>query len=325
MITSLILNEVNVFVSLSFEIWDFAGDSYLFYKILEASPEARQEMGDVLLLCSIVFFTLAVLVSILAAYLKLNVLVSLRKRRNVEFAFSTAQDDEYTAKHIKRKGDQAKSLQMAYANLLAGLLEDLPLGLIGLRFIQLSAARPDLFEPISFVLLLSVFSSGFMLGIKLAKLPLLKGLFEEESKQKKKIERATLGDGAEDLLTWLKSIPGLRIYIDVIKEKGTTGAQLVQVESDAPLIALDMHSEVHRKCLLLQLARVRARTEKNRISQQSTEASEGARPEAGLVFEPDMPNRTEEQGTTGQGKPREISVEMQERPPRHVRDGPHKA
>ena len=73
----------------------------------------------------------------------------------------TTEDDAYTLKHGKRKGDVAKSLHMAYANLLAGLLEDLPLGFIGLRFIQLSAQPPKLFEPISFVLLLSVLSSGF--------------------------------------------------------------------------------------------------------------------------------------------------------------------
>ena len=96
-----------------------------------------------------------------------------------------------------------------------------------------------------------------VLGVKLGKLPLLKGMFEEESKQEKKASRATLGAGAEDLLDWLKLIPDLLIYIDGFQEDGTTGAQLSQVESDAPLIALGMNSEVDRKCLLLQLARVR--------------------------------------------------------------------
>ena len=85
--------------------------------------------------------------------------MSLRKRRNTEFALIT-QDDAYTLKHEKRRADVVKSVHMAYANLLAGLLEDLPLGLIGLRFVQLSAQHPKLFEPISFLLLLSVFSSG---------------------------------------------------------------------------------------------------------------------------------------------------------------------
>ena len=87
-------------------------------------------------------------------------MVALRRRRNLEFALTT-EEDAYTQKHSKRKADAVKSLHMAYANLLAGLLEDLPLGFIGLRFIQLSAQHPKLFEPISYVLLLSVLSSGF--------------------------------------------------------------------------------------------------------------------------------------------------------------------
>ena len=134
-------------------------DTYLFVKILTASSDARQQMGAVLLVSTIVFWALAVLVSILSSYLKVKVLLSLRRRRNVEFAL-TAQEDAYTLKHKKRRADVVKSVHMAYANLLAGLLEDLPLGLIGLRFVQLSAQQSDLFEPISFLLLLSVFSSG---------------------------------------------------------------------------------------------------------------------------------------------------------------------
>ena len=113
-----------------------------------------------------------------------------------------------------------------------------------------------------------------VLGIKLAKVSLLKFWFEEESKQENKISRASLGATTKDLLQWLALIPDLCMYIDTLKEKGTTGAQLLQVESDAPLIALDMHSDVDRKCLLLQLARVRARAEK--IAQRSLETNEGA-------------------------------------------------
>ena len=134
-------------------------DTYLLVKILTASSGARQEMGPALVVNTIVFWALSVLVSILSSYLKATVLISLRRRRNVEFA-ETTQDDAYTLKHEKRRGDAVKSVHMACANLLAGLLEDLTLGLIGLRFVQLSAQQPDLFEPISFLLLLSVFSSG---------------------------------------------------------------------------------------------------------------------------------------------------------------------
>ena len=77
-----------------------------------------------------------------------------------------------------------------------------------------------------------------------------------------KLERTTLGAGANDLLNWLKTIPDLRAYVDTIKESSVTGAQLVQVQSDAPLVAIGVHSEVDRLCLLLQLARVRAKANK---------------------------------------------------------------
>ena len=97
-----------------------------------------------------------------------------------------------------------------------------------------------------------------VLGVKLAKLPLLKGLFDEESKQKQKLSRATLDAGADNLVEWLKLIPDLQTYTSQIQESGTTGAQLAQMESDAPLIALGMNSEVDRKRLLLLLARVRS-------------------------------------------------------------------
>ena len=113
-----------------------------------------------------------------------------------------------------------------------------------------------------------------VLGIKLAKVATLKAMFEEESKQKQKILRVTgLGANAEDLVHWMQPIPDLRAYINTIMESGTTGTQLLQMDSDAPLIALGMHSEVDRKCLLLQLARVRARIEKK--IQRSIEANEG--------------------------------------------------
>ena len=135
-------------------------DTYLLYRVVSASPEARQAMGDALLVCTIVFWALAVLVSLLSAYLKIKVLISLRNRRKVEFSLIPI-EDAYTLKHQQRKNDVTKSLHLAYANLIAGLLEDMPLGFIGLRFIQLSANQPELFGPISFLLLLSVFSSGF--------------------------------------------------------------------------------------------------------------------------------------------------------------------
>ena len=81
------------------------------------------------------------------------------------------------------------------------------------------------------VVFLSASGLHAVLGVKLSKLPLLKGMFEEESKQKMKLERTTLGAGANDLLNWLKTIPDLRAYVDTIKESSVTGAQLSPLTS----------------------------------------------------------------------------------------------
>ena len=61
----------------------------------------------------------------------------------------------------------------------------------------------------------------------------------------------------------------MRTYISMFQQSGTTGAQLAQVESDAPLIELGMNSDVDRKCILLQLARVRERA-KNQACAEGT-------------------------------------------------------
>ena len=71
--------------------------------------------------------------------------------------------------------------------------------------------------------------------------------------------RTTLGRGAEDLVVWLQHIPDLHRYADMFEKAGTTGELLVAINSDTELIDLGMKREIDRKCLLLQLARVRAR------------------------------------------------------------------
>ena len=216
-------------------------------------------MGNHLLVLTIIFWVLAVLVSALGTYVKVKVLPSFRKLRTIQFA-SVQSCDAYTQKHVTRKSKAKKTLRLCCASLLAGLLEDLPLGCIGLRFVQLSANHPGIFGQISFLVLLSTASSFLQLGVKLSKLPLLKVSFYQRRKEKSKVTRSKLGKGCDDLQEWLKHIPNLSQYANMFTQAGITGEQLVAVMSDTELINLGMEQEIDRKYLLLQLARVRART-----------------------------------------------------------------
>ena len=108
------------------------------------------------------------------------------------------------------------------------------------------------------------------------------------------MHRAILNDSAEDLVAWLKHIPALTTYVSVMREKGVTGAQMLEIDSDQPLIDLGIESDIDRsdttslhivplllsfflllepahlmnllgpKYLLLQIARARQRTRATR-------------------------------------------------------------
>ena len=54
-------------------------------------------------------------------YCKISVFLELRKRRAVEFGAEVG--DAYTNKHQKLQDEAAKTIRLAYANILAGLLE----------------------------------------------------------------------------------------------------------------------------------------------------------------------------------------------------------
>ena len=142
---------------------DSYADTYLLVKVVTATSEAKKMMGNALVVATIVSYCLAGLVSFLGLYLRVRVLLSLRKRRERQLSI-IASNDAYTEKHANRRGKAKQSLQITFAGLLAGLLEDLPLSFIGLRFIQLSAREPDMFGEISFLLLLSTASSFFMVS-----------------------------------------------------------------------------------------------------------------------------------------------------------------
>ena len=57
------------------------------------------------------------------------------RRRQSEFQLGGDGTDAYMAKHTKRLNDTRKSIKTVHANLLAGSLEDLPFGVLGLVYV----------------------------------------------------------------------------------------------------------------------------------------------------------------------------------------------
>ena len=58
--------------------------------------------------------------------------------------------------------------------------------------------------------------------------------------------RAILNNSAEELVSWLKVIPALDNYASLIEAKGITGAQMLEIDSDQPLIDLGIESDIDR-------------------------------------------------------------------------------
>jgi hypothetical protein len=85
LIVSILLNEVAVIVGLALEIWDFSGDTILFYTVMTETPEAKEQIGGGVLVLWVIFYALASLVSFTGMALKVKVFLELRKRRSSEF------------------------------------------------------------------------------------------------------------------------------------------------------------------------------------------------------------------------------------------------
>ena len=207
-----------------------------------------------MMLLWVIFYCLAILVSVLGVALKAKVYVELMRRRRREFS-DAADAEPYPTKHTESLGESEKSILMCYANLAAGLLEDLPIGILGLVYLRV---QMSLQKTVNLVTLLSIASSYLMLGIKLCKLPLLKGLWDEEGKQTKKLSRVTLDALTDGVVPWLKRIGQLSEYVPHLEEAGLSADEILGIRSEEPLIKLGIQDEVDRMYLLLQLARVRA-------------------------------------------------------------------
>ena len=93
--------------------------------------------------------------------------------------------------------------------------------------------------------------------MKLSRTTSLKTLIGTASKQSTKTTtRVSLNTGPEDCIAWLGSIDQLSSYTSRFEVEGITGAQLLTISEDK-LVAIGINSEVDRKYMLLQIARVR--------------------------------------------------------------------
>jgi hypothetical protein len=253
LLVSFLLNEVAIAASICLEIWDMFGDGYLFFSVLNADANTKQNLGSTIVILWVIFFCIATAVSITCFGLKIHAGILVFRRRQSEFKLGESELDAYTEKHRKLLLDCQKSIKLIAANLLVGCLEDAPFGVLGLLYLlkmsQTGSGHSNLLQ------MLSVASSFLMLGIKCSKLPQLKALLDSASKQQRKCKRMVLGPSAEDLKKWLASFQQFKVLIP--KFDGMTGTQMLEMYDDEPLKQLGLYSEVDRKYLLLQIARVR--------------------------------------------------------------------
>ena len=129
--------------------------TFLFVQVLTADQALKLALGSAVMTLWVVFFAIAVLVSLFGIptppqahscisasmkdnahticqmhthakcdtglYCKISVFFELRKRRAAEFG--TEVGDAYTNKHQKKHDEAAKTIRLAYATVLAGVLE----------------------------------------------------------------------------------------------------------------------------------------------------------------------------------------------------------
>ena len=105
--------------------------------------------------------------------------------------------------------------------------------------------------------MLSTATSFFLAGIKIAKLEVLKDLWHQRAALQRKLVRTDAEQFTADMSSWLHSMPRLVPYAGTIERGRTTAECMLGVSSDDALIELGIESELDRKYLLLQLARLR--------------------------------------------------------------------
>ena len=85
MMKSFLSNELLVGISTTSEVFDFIGDAWVFHSVIVKNTD-NVDLGGGLIVAWVVCFVLAVLASIICFYLKMRVIIALRRKRVDEFS-----------------------------------------------------------------------------------------------------------------------------------------------------------------------------------------------------------------------------------------------
>ena len=102
---------------------DMFGDGYLFFSVVNADDDTKQNLGSSMLILWIIFFCIATAVSVTCFGLKVHAAILVFRRRQSEFRLGELELDAYTEKHRKLLLDCQKSIKLTVSNLLVGCLE----------------------------------------------------------------------------------------------------------------------------------------------------------------------------------------------------------
>ena len=103
--------------------------------VVREAPAIREAMGTSVTMCFVIFYCASVLCFFFGVFLKVKVYISLMRRRREEFDDGVSKQDDYTQKHAKLLADVKRSLKLTYAAVSTALLEDLPMGILGMLYI----------------------------------------------------------------------------------------------------------------------------------------------------------------------------------------------
>jgi len=225
---SFMREEFKLAMNILFEAWDFFTDSYiLFVKVVDAEEPCASKITD-LVIPWLSCYAIATVVSIAALFIKAKMFRDQIRNRRKEFILDEEEQADRIAKlkkHTKRFVKTKRSIHSAYASMLVGLAECLPLGILQIIF-SLRCGVPDAVSQISLV------TTWLMLGMKLVKCTELTSMWKYRKKQRKKVSLLTsLNAAAQDG-------PDARVIQDTAKTPGlTTRPRPESVElSDRPTI-----------------------------------------------------------------------------------------
>ena len=132
--------------------------------------------------------------------------------------------------HQELMTDAKKHTKTTYAEVLCALLEDLPMGVLALLYLQQTSNKG---MELDTLICLSTVISFFELGRKFAKAPQLKELWLRRMKHARKLQRVSLEEG--DLADWLKRMQQLKGYAPLFEGNGKTVSQMLEVYSDVAI------------------------------------------------------------------------------------------